>query len=135
MPTFGNYDAGSFRPASNPLFNSGVRNAGPGYVNGIKIFNTAAEDVRISGKGTTVERTTNVTPEERVETGMPIAGLTSESSDRDEGLADDREFANLLSEVYPQGMESYKANFAITSSRLDFAKEMGNPLFNENILA
>lgn len=64
MSTFGNYDARQSRPISNPLLNGGVRKAETGKT-GFNIdfgFNKTE-----SVKGFGLERTTNVTPQERVE--------------------------------------------------------------------
>jgi len=68
MTTFGNYDAGQSRPVSNPLFNGGLRkvDAGKTYDFG---FNKVVNDKPAWG----IERTTTVTPEERI-------GKTAEKS-------------------------------------------------------
>ncbi len=61
MTTYGNYDAGQSRPISNPLFNGGLRHIDAGQT-----YDFGFKKVGNTNTGWGVERTTSVTPEERV---------------------------------------------------------------------
>lgn len=60
--TFGNYDAGQYRPISNPLFNGGLRQVDAGQT-----YNFGFKNVGNTNPAWGVERTTGETTQERVE--------------------------------------------------------------------
>lgn len=59
--TFGNYDAGQSRPVSSPLFNGGLRHIDAGQT-----YDFGFKKVGNTNPAWGIERTTSVTPEERV---------------------------------------------------------------------
>ncbi len=75
--TFGNYDAGQSRPVSSPLFNGGVRKAEAGKT-GFD-FNFGLNKTEKTSSSWGVEKTTSVTPQERVEAAAAknVGTLTS----------------------------------------------------------
>lgn len=132
--TYGNYDAGQSRPVSNPVSNNGVRKAEAGKTE----FNFDFGFNNTEGAKAPWEITrTTVTPETRIAEQTTVTS-TAMANIYKSDIADakyDLEFGKLLFELAPEHIESYKANFAVTSSRLAFAEQMGNALFKENILA
>lgn len=82
MTTYGNYDAGQSRPISNPLFNGGLRHIDAGQT-----YDFGFKKVGNTNTGWGVERTTSVTPQERVEADTPKemarASMLGEEVDND----------------------------------------------------
>lgn len=87
--TYGNYDAGQSRPVSNPYFDGGVRSNGiikTGFDFGFKTDKTGS-----SRPAWGIERTSSVTPEERVaasteRTFASITATMAETADNDRAI-------------------------------------------------
>lgn len=65
--TFGNYDAGQSRPISNPFLEGGVRSNGTKKADFNFDFGFKTDRTDSSKPAWGIERTTSVTPEQRVE--------------------------------------------------------------------
>ncbi len=120
---FGNYDAGQSRPVSNPLF-GGVRKTGieNGFIQGMKIFNPAAEDVRM---GTSIQKTT-VPVEARIaeQTEVASQALASVAEQADYDRQVDEMFAPYITPETRERMASTSFNAAMMLNAFDDAYKL-----------
>ena len=109
MTTF-NYDAGQSRPVGNPYIDGGVRSNGTQKTGFTFDFGLRSGNVDSTKTAWGIERTTSVTPEERVaaSTTKTYAAVASVANDAD----NDREIDAMLS---PYITDETRARIAGTS--------------------